>query len=63
MITLSCVVASMLSKRYSGNSPAMLAGSAMRARPKLLGGREPLRQDPGQAPYPGKDPEEPKGEE
>lgn len=35
----------------------------MRTRPKLLGGREPERADPGQASYPGKDPREPEGDE
>jgi spore germination protein KA len=34
----------------------------MRTRPKLLGGREPQRQEPGQMPRPGKDPREPEGE-
>lgn len=32
----------------------------MRRRPKLIGGREPLRQPSGQKPQPGQDPEEPR---
>ena len=32
----------------------------MRSRPKLLGGREPLRQPPGQKPQPGPGPEKPR---